>query len=81
MLRNHERQRLTWKIYRTTSRLLQHRNSNDKEVLLQDVSLHSSGRYKCEVSAEAPSFNSVSAEASMEVAGERTSLRQPSLLL
>ncbi|KAK1129707.1 hypothetical protein K0M31_019422 [Melipona bicolor] len=44
-----------------------HRQSNHQQVLLQDVSLHSSGQYKCEVSAEAPSFNSVSAEGSMEV--------------
>ncbi|CAK9817638.1 Cell adhesion molecule 2 [Anthophora quadrimaculata] len=43
------------------------RHSDDQQVKLQDVSLHSSGQYKCEVSAEAPSFNSVSAEASMEV--------------
>ncbi|XP_068983282.1 uncharacterized protein [Bombus flavifrons] len=56
--------------YRVEGVKVDHRKSNDKEVLLQDVSLHSSGRYKCEVSAEAPSFNSVSAEASMEVAGE-----------
>ncbi|XP_043599568.1 uncharacterized protein LOC122575114 isoform X5 [Bombus pyrosoma] len=54
--------------YRVEGVKVDHRKSNDKEVLLQDVSLHSSGRYKCEVSAEAPSFNSVSAEASMEVA-------------
>ncbi|XP_015438944.1 PREDICTED: cell adhesion molecule 2-like [Dufourea novaeangliae] len=41
--------------------------SDDQRVLLQNASLHTSGRYKCEVSAEAPSFNSVSDEASMEV--------------
>ncbi|XP_054009059.1 basal cell adhesion molecule-like isoform X3 [Hylaeus anthracinus] len=44
-----------------------HRRSDHQQVLLQDVSLHSSGQYKCEVSGEAPNFNSVSAEASMEV--------------
>ena len=61
--------------------LFQHRKSDHQQVLLQDVSLHSSGQYKCEVSAEAPSFNSVSAEASMEVVGGRTCLRQLSLSL
>lgn len=44
-----------------------HRQSDHQQVLLQDASLHTSGQYKCEVSAEAPSFNSVSAEADMEV--------------
>ncbi|XP_078034801.1 uncharacterized protein LOC144468884 [Augochlora pura] len=43
------------------------RQSNHQQVLLQDASLHTRGRYKCEVSAEAPNFNSVSAEANMEV--------------
>ncbi|XP_017798775.1 PREDICTED: cell adhesion molecule 2-like [Habropoda laboriosa] len=42
-------------------------HSDNQKVKLMNVSLHSSGRYKCEVSAEAPSFNSVSAEANMEV--------------
>ncbi|KAF3424757.1 hypothetical protein E2986_05987 [Frieseomelitta varia] len=53
--------------YRVEGVKVDHRQSNHQQVLLQDVSLHSSGQYKCEVSAEAPSFNSVSAEASMEV--------------
>ncbi|KAK9298917.1 hypothetical protein QLX08_007944 [Tetragonisca angustula] len=53
--------------YRVEGVKVDHRQSDDQKVLLQDVSLHSSGQYKCEVSAEAPSFNSVSAEASMEV--------------
>ncbi|XP_043516933.1 uncharacterized protein LOC122532319 isoform X5 [Frieseomelitta varia] len=56
--------------YRVEGVKVDHRQSNHQQVLLQDVSLHSSGQYKCEVSAEAPSFNSVSAEASMEVVGE-----------
>ncbi|CAL1687030.1 unnamed protein product [Lasius platythorax] len=41
--------------------------SNDHMVVLQNASLHASGKYKCEVNAEAPNFNSVSAEANMEV--------------
>ncbi|XP_029170247.1 uncharacterized protein LOC114939947 [Nylanderia fulva] len=41
--------------------------SNDEIVVLQNASLHASGKYKCEVNAEAPNFNSVSGEANMEV--------------
>lgn len=59
-------------VHRATSILFQHRQSDHQQVLLQDASLHTSGQYKCEVSAEAPSFNSVSADAGMEVVGERT---------
>ncbi|XP_047359961.1 uncharacterized protein LOC124953092 isoform X2 [Vespa velutina] len=44
-----------------------HRNSDYRRVHLQDVGLNTSGRYKCEVVAEAPNFNSVIAEANMEV--------------
>ncbi|XP_076390659.1 uncharacterized protein LOC100875340 isoform X7 [Megachile rotundata] len=53
--------------YRVEGVKVDHRRSDHQQVLLQNVSLHSSGQYKCEVSAEAPSFNSVSAEAHMEV--------------
>ncbi|XP_076390663.1 uncharacterized protein LOC100875340 isoform X11 [Megachile rotundata] len=56
--------------YRVEGVKVDHRRSDHQQVLLQNVSLHSSGQYKCEVSAEAPSFNSVSAEAHMEVVGE-----------
>ncbi|RZF39369.1 hypothetical protein LSTR_LSTR000890 [Laodelphax striatellus] len=41
--------------------------SDSKQVLLKNVSLKTSGLYRCEVSAEAPSFTSVSSEAKMEV--------------
>ncbi|CRL02803.1 CLUMA_CG015858, isoform A [Clunio marinus] len=34
-------------------------NSSDSLVVLQSVNLSSSGRYRCEVSGEAPSFNTV----------------------
>ncbi|KAG7209914.1 hypothetical protein KM043_011508 [Ampulex compressa] len=44
-----------------------HRHSDHEKVLLQDVSLQTSGKYKCEISAEGPNFPSISAEASMEV--------------
>ncbi|XP_011167028.2 cell adhesion molecule 2 isoform X2 [Solenopsis invicta] len=41
--------------------------SDDHTVTLQDANLHASGVYKCEVNGEGPSFNTVSAEARMEV--------------
>ncbi|XP_018400841.1 PREDICTED: uncharacterized protein LOC108778220 [Cyphomyrmex costatus] len=41
--------------------------SDDQTVTLQDANLHASGMYKCEVNGEGPSFNTVSAEARMEV--------------
>lgn len=46
-------------------------NSNDKKVSLKNVSLMMRGIYRCEVSAEAPSFSTVYGEARMEVIGER----------
>ncbi|XP_065213523.1 cell adhesion molecule 2-like [Planococcus citri] len=42
-------------------------NSNDKKVSLKNVSLMMRGVYRCEVSAEAPSFATVYGEARMEV--------------
>ncbi|XP_071560743.1 cell adhesion molecule 2-like isoform X2 [Temnothorax nylanderi] len=42
-------------------------HSDDQKVTLQDANLHASGVYKCEVNGEGPSFNTVSAEARMEV--------------
>ncbi|XP_076625275.1 uncharacterized protein LOC143343852 isoform X2 [Colletes latitarsis] len=56
--------------YRVEGVQVDHRQSDHQRVLLQDASLHTSGQYKCEVSAEAPDFNSVSADARMEVVGE-----------
>ncbi|XP_011878308.1 PREDICTED: uncharacterized protein LOC105567782 isoform X2 [Vollenhovia emeryi] len=41
--------------------------SDAQTVTLQDANLHASGMYKCEVNGEGPSFNTVSAEARMEV--------------
>lgn len=52
--------------------LFQKGHSNDQKVVLENASLHASGNYKCEVNAEAPNFNLVSAEANMEVIGEWT---------
>ncbi|XP_015116818.1 uncharacterized protein LOC107040990 [Diachasma alloeum] len=44
-----------------------HHNSNSQKVILKHVTLDSTGVYKCEVSAEAPSFLSVKGKGYMEV--------------
>ena len=41
-------------------------------MVLRRVDRDSSGRYRCEVSAEAPAFNTVSDHADMTVVGEYT---------
>uniref|UniRef100_A0A1B0DBD1 Uncharacterized protein n=1 Tax=Phlebotomus papatasi TaxID=29031 RepID=A0A1B0DBD1_PHLPP len=45
-------------------------NSTDTLVVLQSVNLSASGRYRCEVSAEAPSFQTVSDHGDMIVVGK-----------
>jgi hypothetical protein len=47
--------------------VLQHQMSNDKQVALKSVNLKSSGVYRCEVSAERPTFSSAEGEGRMEV--------------
>lgn len=42
-------------------------NSSNEQVVLDPVELESSGKYRCEVSAEAPSFQTVSEHAEMTV--------------
>ncbi|XP_049799213.1 uncharacterized protein LOC126234552 [Schistocerca nitens] len=44
-----------------------HQRSDDKKVVLHNLNLKSSGDYRCEVSAEAPSFASAQAEGHMDV--------------
>lgn len=44
--------------------------SNSRKVLLRSVNINSSGLYRCEVSAEAPSFASAQSEGRMEIVGE-----------
>ncbi|CRL02789.1 CLUMA_CG015870, isoform A [Clunio marinus] len=46
-------------------------NSTDTQVVLDNVNLASTGRYRCEVSAEAPSFQTVSDHGDMVVVGGR----------
>ena len=41
--------------------------SDERRVVLRSVNLKSSGMYRCEVSAEAPSFSSVHGEGRLEV--------------
>ena len=45
--------------------------SNDKEILLTDLTLESTGRYRCEVSTEGPSFATVSNYGDMVIVGKR----------
>lgn len=49
---------------------LQLQNSTDIAVVLRSVSLQSTGRYRCEVSGEAPSFQTVSGHEDMIVVGK-----------
>lgn len=51
--------------------VFQIQNSTERAVVLNNVNLTSSGRYRCEVSAEAPAFQTVSDHADMTVVGER----------
>lgn len=44
-----------------------HQLSDAQKVVIRNVNLKASGLYRCEVSAEAPSFTSVNGEARMEV--------------
>lgn len=46
------------------------RNSSDSQVMLKRVTLQSSGLYRCEVSGEAPAFNTVSESETMTVVGK-----------
>lgn len=50
--------------------LLQMHNSSASEVILQSVQLSSSGVYRCEVSGEAPFFETVTEHGHMMVVGE-----------
>jgi len=50
--------------------LFQIHNSTDSQVVLNSVNLSSTGRYRCEVSAEAPSFQTVSDHGDMTVVGK-----------
>lgn len=41
--------------------------SDNKKLVLENVSVNTSGVYRCEVSADAPAFTTVQGEARMEV--------------
>ncbi|XP_011638668.1 uncharacterized protein LOC105428206, partial [Pogonomyrmex barbatus] len=47
-------------------------DSTQRTVVLRSVNLMSTGRYRCEVSAEAPSFQTVSDHSDMTVVGKET---------
>lgn len=51
--------------------LLQRRDSNRNRVVLNSVNLYSAGQYRCEISAEAPLFNTVSRSSEMVVVGKK----------
>ncbi|XP_014246509.1 uncharacterized protein LOC106664932 [Cimex lectularius] len=53
--------------YKVEGIKVDHQLSDSRQVALRGVNLKSTGMYKCEVSAEAPSFSSASREAKMEV--------------
>ncbi|XP_046385740.1 uncharacterized protein LOC124155724 [Ischnura elegans] len=53
--------------YKVDGVRVDHGQSDSTKVFLRSVSLKSSGVYRCEVSAEAPSFSSASGEGRMEV--------------
>lgn len=55
-------------------RVLQIHNSTESQVVLKSVNLSSTGRYRCEVSAEAPAFQTVSDHGDMTVVGELNTL-------
>ncbi|CAH0392752.1 unnamed protein product [Bemisia tabaci] len=44
--------------------------SGAKQVVLKDVKMELAGKYRCEVSADAPSFHTVMVSAHMHVVGE-----------
>ncbi|PNF16759.1 hypothetical protein B7P43_G00853 [Cryptotermes secundus] len=49
-------------------------NSTESQVVLKSVNLSSTGRYRCEVSAEAPSFQTVSDHGDMTVVDSRSKM-------
>lgn len=50
--------------------ILQVQNSTNDQVVLDPIELASTGKYRCEVSAEAPSFQTVSDHGEMTVVGK-----------
>ena len=58
-------------------------NSNERKVTLKSLTIESTGRYRCEVSTEAPSFATVSSYNDMYVVGkfEKIYCRTPLLSL
>lgn len=54
--------------------MIQLSKSNATHVFLKQTNLNSEGTYKCEVSADSPSFATVSIERKMKVYGEFCSI-------
>lgn len=57
-------------LHHNTRYVFQIHNSTESQVVLKSVNLSSTGRYRCEVSAEAPSFQTVSDHGDMTVVGK-----------
>lgn len=55
--------------------------SSNGSVYIREISHLTAGIYKCEVSADAPSFQTVSAEKPMAVQGKTKSLSSTTLIL
>ena len=49
---------------------MQINTSDQNRVILRNLNLRSAGQYRCEISAEAPLFNTVSRRSRMEIVGE-----------
>lgn len=47
--------------------LFQHKHSDSTRVMLRQITIKSTGHYRCEISAEAPNFASIQGEGHMEV--------------
>ena len=52
------------------------KHSDERQVTLKDLSMKSTGRYRCEVSTEAPTFETVSSYGDMIVVGKEWSILQ-----
>ena len=68
-------------IYARPGFFVDRERSNRHEVVLRDLTMKSTGRYRCEVSTEAPSFATVSNFGDMVVVGKQLRVFFPVLAL
>ena len=55
---------------------MQKNKSGMNRVMLNNITLYTSGLYKCEVSADRPSFRTLSKEAKMMVVGKKAQVEK-----